>query len=63
MDQSEVKVMIGEALNRAYSLDNAENTIPTLRRLLQESQKTELETAVIDFLESSLCQLCWLWHQ
>jgi hypothetical protein len=53
MEQEEVKVVISRALERAYYLDNAENSIPTLRCLLDNPQRTELEKVVSDLLESN----------
>ncbi|MGD0177778.1 MAG: hypothetical protein ABSA50_01350 [Candidatus Bathyarchaeia archaeon] len=52
MDESEVKIVIGQAVGRAYNLDRAEKSIPMLQRLFEEPQRTELERASSELLAS-----------
>jgi hypothetical protein len=52
MDESEVKIVIGQAVGRAYYLDYAERSIPILQRLFEEPQTTAIERVTSDLLGS-----------
>lgn len=52
MDESEVKIVIGQAVGRAYNLDRTERSIPMLQRLFEEPQRIELERVSSELLGS-----------
>jgi hypothetical protein len=52
MDENEVKIVIGQAVGRAYYLDHAERTIPMLQRLFEEPQTTAIERVTSELLAS-----------
>jgi hypothetical protein len=53
MEESEVKIVIGEAAGRVYLLDHTERALPMLHRLFEEPTRSNIERAASDLLSSN----------